>query len=334
MRIVAVFFIALMWLLPAQAQRYRAEMMPMPMAAGVRVTGARYDTIVGLHYNQYYGVVWKKGSSKVAILPDALIFYAAGEDSVGGMSQQGDATIWVGPNFTPINLHPDEFNGEYDSSEVVDIQGGYQVGVISRGLFGARLDGIIWRGSKHDYTMLTPPGYDRSGVSSIDGDLITGGVSKFVNQRLMSWICIWRDYGARFELFHMFGERAYIEKSRNGVQVGEHYGTDRQRRPCLWRGAIESSFVDLSPPGIRRGQALDTDGEVQVGWVRLLFRPEEGMACLWRGSAATFVNLHDLLPLQFIWSEATGIDANGVIYGTAVAPPRYAPIPVRWVPIR
>ena len=69
-------------------------------------------------------------------------------------------------------------------------------------------------------------------------------------------------------------------------------------------------MVDLQGAGDGSSQAVATNGREQVG-VR------GGHALMWRGSAASVVDLHAFLPPGFATSNATGIDSNGDIVGYA-----------------
>jgi uncharacterized membrane protein len=94
----------------------------------------------------------------------------------------------------------------------------------------------------------------------------------------------------------------------NGQQVG--YG---DAGALLWHGTA-GSVVKLSG-GLPNTAAYATNGSIQAG----VYIPEsEQRAIAWFGSAASRINLHDLLPPGFRASAATAIDADGAIYGYAV----------------
>jgi hypothetical protein len=112
---------------------------------------------------------------------------------------------------------------------------------------------------------------------------------------------------------------------------------------ALWYGTKES-FVDLNPGGSdeRWGSTANaTNGLVQVGVAgRGLPDPLHVHAAAWRGSRETYINLHQFLPPEYqghlvgAESTATGIDAEGVIVGSAKHLPTNTTHAVVWRPIR
>jgi hypothetical protein len=90
----------------------------------------------------------------------------------------------------------------------------------------------------------------------------------------------------------------------------------------LWTGTANSA-VDLHSAGltsvrwgqIRSSRALATNGVLQTGYG--VFGTSAVVALLWNGSANSVLDLGDLLPDGFNTSYATGIDAQGNVFGTA-----------------
>jgi MYXO-CTERM domain-containing protein len=89
-------------------------------------------------------------------------------------------------------------------------------------------------------------------------------------------------------------------------------------RAALWHDTPES-FVDLSPPGSRRSEALATNGTQQVG-LAVFAGSDERHAVLWSGTADSVIDLHQFLPNpeRFVLSTAEDIDDAGNVYGWAL----------------
>jgi hypothetical protein len=85
----------------------------------------------------------------------------------------------------------------------------------------------------------------------------------------------------------------------------------------IWRGT-PGSIQDVMPAGFAESQIVAAAGTKQVGWARpvLGFGPIHAM--VWAGSAASVIDLHQLLPPGFTASRAVAIDpVTGVILGLA-----------------
>jgi hypothetical protein len=108
-----------------------------------------------------------------------------------------------------------------------------------------------------------------------------------------------------------------------GISASQQVGAARLTQfgpstAALWSGSA-ASFVNLHPasaPAHANSGAVAVDGGVQVGFVQLFDPDDPNMnlvdrAALWHSTAASFVNLHDLLPASFHTSTATGILTQG-----------------------
>jgi hypothetical protein len=326
------FFVVVLVALAAHvgAQEYRAELLPMPAAVDVRVVAAEGDLVVGLNSNQWFGAVWRR-EREFAIVPGRqLALFATDGFRVGGWNRLGLATIWELDPVREIVIHPPGYERWFGWVE--DMQGDYQVGMLDD-VGSSRA--VVWRGKAETAQVLLPAGYLDSAAITIDGGNVYGTLRRRVGQDYQAYPCVWRDYGASVEVYGWFGAGEFVHRSRRGVQVGWRMDRRNQWQPFLWRG-WPLGAVDLTPPGVYRGEALSTNGEVQVGYVirRPPFPPvpTEGIAkaALWKGTRASYVDLHRLLPPFFDSSQATAVTADGTVYGTARTAPVFDPVPVIW----
>ena len=81
----------------------------------------------------------------------------------------------------------------------------------------------------------------------------------------------------------------------------------------LWIG---EDMIDLHPLNVYASTATESDGTTQLG----LFRASatsEWKACMWTGTAESFVNLHTFLPSEYLFSKATAVSGKQ-IFGYAM----------------
>lgn len=303
----------------------------MPAAVDVRVVAAEGDLVVGLNSNQWFGAVWRLERAFTLVPGGGGLFLSATDGRrIGGASVRSKATIWDLDPVRQIDLQPAGYENWF--GEVRDMQGDYQVGMLDD-VVSSRA--VIWRGKAETAQVLLPAGYLDSAAFTIDGGNVYGAVRRRVGQDYQAYPCVWRNYGTSVEVYGWFGAGEFVHRSRRGVQVGWRMDRRNRWQPYLWRG-WPLGAVDLTPPGVYRGEALSTNGEVQVGYVmrRPLFPPvpTEGIAkaALWKGTRASYVDLHRLLPPFFDSSQATAVTADGTVYGYAANLPRSRPVPVVW----
>jgi hypothetical protein len=98
----------------------------------------------------------------------------------------------------------------------------------------------------------------------------------------------------------------------NGVTLASGFNP-YQLHALRWTG---SGVVDLHPAGKLASEATAGDGNVQVGDYFLSKAEGLSHACLWRGSAKSFVDLQQSLPGIYPFSKATSVVGNKV-YGYA-----------------
>jgi hypothetical protein len=78
---------------------------------------------------------------------------------------------------------------------------------------------------------------------------------------------------------------------------------------------VAGKATDLNPDIAPYSFATNSDGHTQVGFYRNTV-DDDAFACMWSGTKKSFVNLHALLPAEFKFSAATGVNGK-VITGWA-----------------
>ena len=124
---------------------------------------------------------------------------------------------------------------------------------------------------------------------------------------------LWTGGAATFEDLTPAGAISANATAASGDKVGGSYTTDLERfRAALLRG-VPVSQLDLHPDEAERSTIAGMDEDTQVGSAFYPGRFPDSEACMWRGSADTFVNL---APAGSETSSAYGV-ANGVQVGRA-----------------
>ncbi len=113
---------------------------------------------------------------------------------------------------------------------------------------------------------------------------------------------------------------------RGGVIVGRAgfpAGASAQPHAVLWRGP-GWTFTDLHPNRFDWSSANWTDGEFQTGWVSMTTEESPTSflvrAALWRGTKASYTDVHALIPVPVEESIATCVIRDGedmIVAGTA-----------------
>ncbi|MEZ5963422.1 MAG: immunoglobulin domain-containing protein [Planctomycetota bacterium] len=139
-------------------------------------------------------------------------------------------------------------------------------------------------------------------ATAMDGDRQFGNSG----QRAQMWH---RSVGTNFDLHPAGATTSYVLGARDGQQVGS-IANGGVTQATLWTGS-NASAVSLHPTGAASSIARAARAGYQVGSVGAPLRH----AALWRGDAATVVDLHAYLAPDFTSSDAYGIDvaADGTI---------------------
>ncbi|MCM2257821.1 MAG: hypothetical protein NDJ94_19475 [Vicinamibacteria bacterium] len=169
---------------------------------------------------------------------------------------------------------------------------------------------LFW---KPDGTMVELPPAEAGGESSAsatDGSWVVGTVGQTGGQRA----ALWPADGSR--VIVLGDERSLSEASwvADEEQVGVRW-THKGSAPALWRGSAVS-FVDLTPRGHESGYASGCARGHQVGHVQVQANTASGSgsmatkAALWRGDAASFVDLHACVPAPWNASSAAAVEVR------------------------
>ena len=273
-------------------------------------------------------------TGQVTDLHPSSVYYASVATGAGGGVQVGHADqnppdgggvvinhayLWR-PGFAPFNLHPSRFRGSF----AADSDGVNHVGYGFIGGLPAEVHALMWRGASADnYVDLTPThlGFTDAVALAIQGGRQLGDAwhdSRPNERRPVLWS------GTAQSAVVLLPPQGFAAATTTGIHGNEQVGQaftlgQRGRHAVVWHDA-PNSVVDLHPVGLgfEESEVWDTNGSRQVGSVYNVAVPDSRRAAVWAGTAGSFVNLHDFLPAGYRQSTATGIDAEGNVYGTAV----------------
>lgn len=256
-------------------------------------------------------------------VPDALTSLHPGSDfrgsrafAVAGNRQGGSvnitsagdserAALWSGTAASFVNLHP---TSGTISSRVTGVSTTQQVGwgTVSADL--TRYQALLWGGTAESVIDLTPAGVASAQAFGIDGGEQVGVGS---NQALL-----WKGSADNYVNLHPSGfSRSAALAISGAYQVGHAIGADGKQHAMLWNGTAESA-IDLHPgSGYENTVALAVAGGLQagVGYDTVAIH----RALVWSGTGESVIDLHKLLPTNYHWSRATGVDADGNVVGLA-----------------
>lgn len=224
------------------------------------------------------------------------------------------AVVWSGTAASFVDLNPPSATR---GSIALAAKGGQQAGYIRIGTLANPSPvshAALWSGTANSFVDLHPPGALLSRAMGLgDGQQVGYTFSLATFERA----CLWTGTAASFVSLHPPG--AYTSQAL-GAAGGQQVGTLVPAvggfiEACLWTGTA-ASVVNLNPGVAITSSAAAVAGGMQVGWA--FFDDGTGMgtgqqrAGLWRGTAASWEDLHAFLPSSFEYSEATGIWTDGV----------------------
>jgi hypothetical protein len=231
-------------------------------------------------------------------------------------------------------MHPTLVGAQ--SSQIFGARRGMQVGEIS----GSRA--VLWRGTSASAVLLHPQGAQSSRALATDGVRQAG--CAFFPGGFDSQAVEWNGTAGSWTLLHQPTWWASMALDIDGDQrvgffretvIDPWFGPSAGLgRPVLWRTG-SATPVNLMPTGSHWSQGTafgvvspTTGGAgIQVGTVAL--QDNSPRAVMWRGTAASMINLHDLLPAPgtsgvptegWVGSQAKAVAGGGVktyIVGTA-----------------
>ncbi len=293
------------------------------------------DAYVG--FGTTHALLWRSSAASMVDLNPAG-FGESGATGICGNQQVGKGTspgknhalLWRGSAASVEDLTPSGFDAEARATS-----GDQQVGIGNTKAMG-QAHALLWRSSAASVVDLHPRGFVWSFANAVAGGQQVGMGGLPSTESRIEHALLWRGSAATVVDLHPSGfDISHAWGVGGGQQVGlgvrpvprelwAKYGSSEDRA-LLWRGTA-ASVVDLTPsglgssrtlvvyPGIIPSVAFATNGEEQVGRAG-------GRAVLWRGSAASIVDLHAFLPPGFGASQAMAIDANGNVVGYASNPP-------------
>lgn len=308
--------------------RWTVTVLPLPKRmAFARVSGFCGGHVVGETESRNGGAPtphwWPGGEPAPITHPEQKRFSArsaSGDAIVGFWSRSGGgfggACGWrrVGNALEVVDLHPGK---AWDHTIAMGSGAGAYTGSGERKVKkGERAVDIalFWR---PDGTMVELPPAEAGNeamAQGTDGAWVVGRVGRTGGQRA----ALWPADGSR--VIVLGDERSITEACAvaDGEQVGVRW-TGKGNAAALWRGDA-ASFVDLTPAGHQSGWARGCARGFQVGHVQVKDTLRSGSssmaskAALWRGSAASFVDLHALLPAPWNASSAGVVEVrDGVL---------------------
>ncbi len=269
-----------------------------PAGSTGSMASAICDGQIAGHANSY-GSIWTTSGSQRNLDTGALTDISAdqqvGAKTVGGKSH---ASLWSGSASSWVDLNP--AGSAY--SLAVGVSGGQQVGYA---MIGNQMRGGLWTGSAASFLDLTPAGSPNSEVKGVrDGQQVGYAVVD-----LTSHAGYWNGTAASWVDLHPGGNQSSMANGTDGIQQAGNRGT----RAALWQGTA-ASFVDLHPAGTFASNAKAVDHGWQVGNAITdhINDPDNTRdiyhASLWHGTAASWMDLHDMLPWAYESSYAKDIE--------------------------
>ncbi len=306
---------------PDDPARWKITVLPMPKR--MRFAGAFGlcgGSAVGEGESRGPGMPhWWPGGQAVAITHPTekrVSVRTASGDVIPGFwsrdSGRGGAVGWrlVGGALEMIDLHPQK---GFEKTVAMGAGGGGFAGWGRRQTKkGERAVDValFWR---PDGTMVELPPAEPGGEATAcatDGAWVAGNTALSGGRRA----ALWPADGSRVIVL---GEERSMSAA-SGVADGEQVGVRWMRKgsaPVLWRGTAES-LIDLTPVGHETGFASGCARGHQVGYVQVKANIAAGhgsmatRAALWRGDAASFVDLHAMAPAPWNASTATAIEVR------------------------
>lgn len=274
--------------------------------------------------------LWNSDTNKWVQLQKDLvpsIAYAVSEgEQVGYVAQFG--WVWDGGVTDGTFLKLPETNliegGLYAISIASGVSKGWQVGAAVE-MSGDKSfsRAVLWHGTTQTPVLLHDgEAYSNSSAQGIYGATADspGGQVGYTEifDGEVSWnshAALWNGTAAsRVDLNPANAKESAAFAGYSSQQVG-YAQIDGQDHAILWNGAADK-YVDLNPACADMSYAHAIFENYQAGYVYRSDDPEIfSRAWLWEGSAEKYVDLHELLPPEYIFSQAWGVEVvNGHVY--------------------
>jgi hypothetical protein len=250
------------------------------------------------------------------------------EDSWGGTYHAGwvrlsptsiHAFFWVGGSPQGIDLHPDD--PVFESSFALGVAGQLQAGWLGGFHFcpecntGVWQHAARWSRTKASMVRLHAPSNPYHNATCTDGTNVGGWAGLDPTH---AHAAVWSGNGTGAPTY--LHPNNYQESRVLGISGAQQGGytlgilSGWAEHATIWAGTKES-FKDLHPTPFIQSRIVGVRDGLQVGHGRVSNGRDQAIA--WHGSAATWINLHSRLPIQYqgMDSYATDIDNQGNIVG-------------------
>lgn len=301
----ATSFIGAIALLIACLNAASGQWTVVRLSGGARACGISASGITG--FSGGTAMLWQYDTSDASwhvrfLNPPDVQFagaYGIGDGQVVGYTltsvTESHAALWSDSASSWMDLHPVRAT----SSVAYGVGGGVQVGSANINRFHA----CLWRGTPASWVDLEPFGAIWSEAIAGNAEVQVGYYSRY-----LTWdhATLWRGTAASFVDLHpaTSNRNSYARAVYGDEQVGSAE-LNGLSQASLWRGTAES-WVNLHPATMWDSSAYGVFNGIQVGYATTRGEARKH-AALWRGSAATFEDLHLQLGPCFIESVARAI---------------------------
>ena len=307
------------------ARRFTPSILPSPPGVSTyEARGATGSAIVGVGLNllDKRAIYWN--GDQVTDLTPPLLF-AASATATFGTAQGGTgsdaltthALLWTGTAASVVDLHPSSgYSDSYLTSMTSGTQGGYA-------RVGGLLHAVRWSGTSASMVDLHPStGFDGTLVTGIAPGLQVGyGFPTLMGGNAHA--LYWNDSSGSMVDIHPGGTfSASRATATDGTSVVGFFDDGSSGTRALLWPSLSLPAVDISPAGYTQSVASGVHGAYQVGSAR--YSDGRKHAMVWKGTAASYLDLHDRLALlgnslgvTFLESEALAISENGTVVGSA-----------------
>lgn len=222
----------------------------------------------------------------------------------------GVARLWSGSSASCTNLHPAGYTG----SEASSICGDQVVGAAS---VSTDIDhALLWNLGTSTHVDLHPTGFSYSVATATNGVDQAGYAGTGPAYSGQNHAILWHGSASNYVDLNPNGFSISIVSGIAGSQQVGNGVCPQGQHALLWHGA-PNDYIDLNPSGYVSSVALATNGVQQVGWA-IAPGPSYQHAIVWTGSATDYVDLNQFLPAGYYSAQATGIDSDGNIVGSAI----------------
>lgn len=305
------------------AQQYHFIDLGPVGASDARALGASDGQQVGWSGAGQHAILWTGSAASATDLtpPGYASSYATG---VWGGRQVGSgvlpgpsavvrALLWFGTPESAVDLTP----SGYFNSNATAIDGNQEVGEA----LDIKTDfphALVWTGTAASAVDLHPAGFDTSWAYGTDGIHQVGVAYHGRGGGSIDHAIFWS--GSATSAVDLTPPGFSMAQARGvaGDQVvgdGIHPSVSPYPHALLWTGGTASA-VDLNPSNSTESIAYATTGRQQVGYI--LYENTAYHAVIWNGSATDYQDLQNLLPSNYVASQAFGIDpTTGTVVGLA-----------------